>query len=173
MSNCSPETLYQLTTPVNVIQRCLSRQDLVHSGYYPRFCSARRFWSMEILHQLTGDRRYREQVRLYPYPSLLLGRGLEKCLRILDFISNWLEWETRIMPCAIKKSEPRTSVILSSWKDHWQPRFPPSVKWGQTYVCPLEEFSVGLIGELVHLNVCGAAHRAANHQLRTTMCMGV
>lgn len=76
------------------------------------------------------------------------------------------------MPYAIKKSEPRTVFILSSWKDHWQLRFPPSVKWGQTYVCPLEEFSVGLTGELVHLNVCGAGHRAANHQLRTTMCMG-
>lgn len=68
--------------------------------------------------------------------------------RILDFISNRLDWETRNMPYAIKKSEPRTVFILSSWKDHWQLRFPPSVKWGQTYVCPLEEFSVGLTGEL-------------------------
>lgn len=34
----------------------------------------------------SADWRHLEQITVYPYPNLLLGGGLEKCLRIFDFI---------------------------------------------------------------------------------------
>lgn len=80
---------------------------------------------------VSADWRHLEQITVNPYPSLSLGRGLEKHLRVFYCIPDRLDQENRNMPFTITKSEPRTIFILSSLKDHWQPRFPLSVKWGR------------------------------------------